>query len=107
MTTRNDINNHRVTEDVDIYVERNGVCIRATFEVKVRVLRSESQPGLREWSHEVEERYPIYVGYGDDFGRELEWRYGENMPTRIVNALEGLEGLIASEIERKVQQYRI
>jgi hypothetical protein len=29
------------------------------------------------------------------------------MPTRIVNALEGLEGLIASEIERKVQQYRI
>lgn len=107
MSRRHDINDHRVTEDVDIYVERNGICIRATFEVKVRVRRSESQPGLSEWSDEILERYPIYVGYGDDFGRDLEWRYGENMPLRIVNALEALEGPIASEIERKIHKYRV
>ena len=92
-----------LSRDVSVYYEQHGISMDATFEVKYDIDRSEVQPGLRSNKVTILERYPIYVSYCDNLDHEYEWRYGENLPARVVRALEVAEGYIAEEIRRRLE----
>ena len=92
-----------ITRDVSFVLDTHRWFMDMTFEVKYEVDQSETQPGRKSHAVQVIERYPIYVSYYDNMDRQYEWRYGENMPARIVNALTEAEPEIASEILRKLR----
>lgn len=94
-----------LTRDVSVYYEQHGISMDATFEVKYDIDKSEVQPGLKYGKVTILERYPIYVSYCDRMDHQYEWRYGENMPPRVVRALEVAEGYIAEEIRRKLEAH--
>ena len=94
-----------ITRDVSVYYEQHGISMDATFEVKYDIDRSETQPGRRSNRVIILERCPIYVSYCDRMDHQYEWRYGENMPARVVRALEVAEGFIAEEIHRKLEAH--
>lgn len=94
--------NTDIDRDVTVTAERGGVFLDVTFAVVYDYER------WHEHGHEhlivtISKRRPIYVMYSDVHDRELEWRYGENMPSRIVNALEALESPLAEAVMDRIR----
>lgn len=92
-----------INRDVSFCLDTHRWFMDMTFEVKYEVDLSETQPGQKSYAVQVIERYPIYVSYYDNMDRQYEWRYGENMPPRIVNALAEVEPEIQSTIRMKLE----
>jgi hypothetical protein len=91
-----------ITRDFMIMVDAGAFgYFNITFEVKFKDTLSSSQPGLRERSTDIIDYTPIYVLYSSEWS-DMEWRYGENMPERLVDALEKNAGSIYSKIEQAV-----
>jgi hypothetical protein len=82
------------TRDFMIVVDAGDLgYLNMTIEVKFK--------GLREEPIDILDYTPVYILYSTEWS-DMEWRYGENMPERLVDALEKNAGPIYSKIEQAV-----
>jgi len=84
-----------ITRDWIVSIDRNGVSLDVTYEVHFDPI-----------TKEVETYRPIHVTYANVVGHTHEWYYGENMPSRIVNALEAFRPDLQERLEHRVSRFR-
>ena len=93
-------------KDITVWVEKSGILLDVTYDCTFTVTSSESQPGLVDRKVEWDNVTPIHVSYFDVNDDEIVWHYGDNMPTKITNALETFSSLILGKLADSIEGIR-
>lgn len=94
----------RIRRDFTAYVEKSGIYLEVTYDTEYLRHRLGTGNGRTDVEVEWIDILPIKVQYSDTQDVEHSWLYGENMPHRIVNALEHFEDELMAQITTRAKE---